>query len=75
MMFAQPKTISDYNYFMNRVDLHDDLRKRYACGRPSTKYWHYLLRFIVDCCCVNAYFMYKESIFIKDDEAKAIFLH
>ena len=61
MMIPQPKAISDYNQFMNGVDLHDQLRKRYACGRPSKKYWNYLLWFIVDCYRVNAYFVYKES--------------
>ena len=61
MMIPQPKAISDYNQFMNGVDLHDQLRKRYACGRPSKKYWKYLLWFIVDCCRVNAYIVYKES--------------
>ena len=72
-MIPQPKTISDYNQFMNGVDLHDQLRKRYAC--PSKKYWKYLLWYIVDCYRVNAYFVHKESIFIKDNEEKAIFLH
>ena len=58
IMIPQPKAISDYNQFMNVVDLHDHLRKRYACGRPNKKYWKYLLWFIVDC---YAYFVYKES--------------
>lgn len=38
VMVPQPKAIADYNQFMNGVDLHDQLRKKYACGRPSKKY-------------------------------------
>ena len=71
MMIPKPKAISNYNQFMYGVDLHDQLRKRYACGRPSKKYWKYLLWFIVDCCRVNAYIVCKESS-IKDNEEKAI---
>lgn len=61
VMVPQPKAIADYNQFMNGVDLHDQLRKKYACGRPSKKYWKYILWFILDCCRVNAYLVYKEA--------------
>lgn len=60
-MVPQPKAIADYNQFMNGVDLHDQLRKKYACGRPSKKYWKYILWFILDCCRVNACLVYKEA--------------
>lgn len=59
VMVPQPKAIADYNQFMNGVDLHDQLRKKYACGRPSKKYWKYILWFILDCCRVNAYLLYE----------------
>ncbi|XP_062615302.1 piggyBac transposable element-derived protein 4-like [Saccostrea cucullata] len=60
-MIPQPKAISDYNQYMNGVDLHDQMRKKYACGRPSKKYWKYILWFILNCARVNAYILFKES--------------
>ena len=35
---------------MNGVDIHDQLREPYPAGRPSKKYWKYIMWFIVDCC-------------------------
>ena len=61
IMIPQPRAISDYKQFMNGVDLHDQLRKWYACGRPNKMYWKYLLWYIVDCYRVNTSFVYKES--------------
>lgn len=34
-MIPQPKAIADYNRFMNGVDLHDQMRKKYSCGRSE----------------------------------------
>lgn len=38
------------------------MRKKYVCGWLSKKYWKYIFWFILDCCCVNVYFMYKEVL-------------
>lgn len=57
------KILADYMYhqLMNDVDLHDQLRKKYASVRPSKKYWMFILWFVLDCCRVNAYIVYKEA--------------
>lgn len=55
----QPQAMSRYNQHMNAVDVHDQLREKYAASRASKKYWKYILWFVVDCCRVNAWIMYK----------------
>lgn len=60
-MIPQPKAIADYNRFMNGVDLHDQMRKKYSCGRASKKYWKYLMWFIIDCARTNAYIIFREA--------------
>ncbi|CAL9687268.1 unnamed protein product [Knipowitschia caucasica] len=55
----QPQAINRYNQHMNGVDVHDQLRKKYAASRASKKYWKYILWFVVDCCRVNAWILYK----------------
>lgn len=55
----QPQAINRYNQHMNGVDVHDQLRKKYAASRASKKYWKYILWFVVDCCRVNAWIVYK----------------
>ena len=56
----QPKPIESYNQNMNGVDVHDQMRKKYPAGRPSKKYWKYIMWFVIDCCRVNAWIIYKE---------------
>ena len=55
----QPHAIHRYNQHMNGVDVHDQLRKKYAASRASKKFWKYILWFVVDCCRVNAWIVYK----------------
>lgn len=55
----QPHAIHRYNQHMNGVDVHDQLRKKYAASRASKKYWKYILWFVIDCCRVNAWLLYK----------------
>lgn len=57
----QPKAVSLYNKHMNGVDIHDQLRKKYSAGRSSKKYWKYIMWFVIDCCRVNAWILYKLS--------------
>jgi hypothetical protein len=61
VFLTQPKALANYNKYMNGVDLHDQMRKKYAAGRPSKKYWKYIMWFVIDCIRVNAYLLYKEA--------------
>ena len=56
----QPEAINNYNQHMNGVDIHDQLRGSYPAGRASKKYWKYIMWFVVDCCQVNSWIVYKE---------------
>lgn len=55
----QPQAINRYNQHMNGVDVHDQLRKKHAASHASKKYWKYILWFVVDCCRVNAWILYR----------------
>lgn len=61
LVVPQPEAIHRYNQHMNGVDVHDQLRKKYAASRPSKKYWKYILWFVVDVCRVNAWILYRMS--------------
>lgn len=61
LVVPQPEAIHRYNQHMNGVDVHDQLRKKYAASRPSNKYWKYILWFVVDVCRVNAWILYRMS--------------
>lgn len=57
----QPKAIADYTRFKNGVDIHNQMRKKYSCGRASKKYWKYLMWFIIDCARTNAFIIFREA--------------
>ena len=59
-IIPQPKAIESYNFHMNGVDIHDQMRKKYPAGRPSKKYWKYIMWFVIDCCRVNAWICYRQ---------------
>lgn len=56
----QPNAIQSYNKYMNGVDVHDQMRKQYQCGRASKKYWKYLLWFMFDVARVNSWIIYSQ---------------
>ncbi|KAH3808535.1 hypothetical protein DPMN_136892 [Dreissena polymorpha] len=45
--------------YMGGVDLHDQYRAKYDVGSCSKNYWRYLFWFLLNCCIVNAFIMYK----------------
>ena len=54
----QPQTVNQYNRYMGGVDLHDQLRMKYPCGRHSKKAWRYIFWFLLNACITNAYILY-----------------
>ncbi|CAG2238615.1 unnamed protein product [Mytilus edulis] len=46
---------------MSRVDISDQLRAKYSIGRPSKKWWKYLMNFIIDLCIVNSFIVKAET--------------
>ena len=59
IQIRQSHSVSAYNKYMGGVDLHDQMRMKYDVGRNSKKWWKYLFWFLVNCCLVNAYIMFK----------------
>ena len=59
LTYPRPTAIAQYslNYF--GVDKHDQLRQYYSCASRAHKYWKYIFWFVVDCCAVNAWILYK----------------
>jgi len=55
----QPQSVCQYNKYMGGVDLHDQMRMKYDVGRNGKKWWKYLFWFLVNCCAVNAYIVYR----------------
>jgi Transposase IS4 len=57
-----PRVIDDYNYYMNGVDLANQLRAWMTCSRPGIyKAWHLLWYWLLDTCACNAYLIWKSS--------------
>lgn len=54
-----PQSILLYNKYMGGVDKADQARACYSVGRPSKKWWKYLLHFVINVSIVNSYLIYK----------------
>jgi len=54
-----PHPVAQYNRYMGGVDLHDQYRMCYEVGRNSHKWWKYLFFFMLNCCVVNSFLLYK----------------
>ena len=65
-----PQVVHSYNKNMCGVDLSDQLRQYYSCGRRSKKYWKYMFWFIVDIAINNAYIASKGQL---DDIGKQFY--
>ena len=56
----RPSAVTNYQAFYRGVDITDQLRSKYPVGRPSKKWWKYLLNFLIKICVINAYLLFKE---------------
>ena len=57
----KPSAIQHYTAHMGGVDLADQLRSYYKVGRPSKKWWRYVIWFLLDVTMVNAWIIYSAS--------------
>ena len=58
-MVSCPESVAQYNQFMGGVDHADQLRNYYRIRCKSKKFHKYLFCFVVDCCVVNAFIIWK----------------
>tara|TARA_R110002050_G_C8919827_1_gene511337 strand:+ start:261 stop:2138 length:1878 start_codon:yes stop_codon:yes gene_type:complete len=56
---AVPDCSKDYNFYMNAVDIADQLRSYYTTRRRTNKWWHRLFFFVLDTAICNAFVSYK----------------
>ncbi|XP_052283877.1 piggyBac transposable element-derived protein 4-like [Dreissena polymorpha] len=59
LQLQSPHSVNVYNMYMGGVDLHDQYRAKNDVGSCSKNYWRYLFWFLLNCCIVNAFIMYK----------------
>ena len=58
---GKPGVVMDFNKNMGGVDLNDQLCTYYKAGRPSHKWWRYIMWFLVNVSITNAWILFKES--------------
>lgn len=56
---AVPLPVLAYNNNMGGVDLNDQLRSYYPCGRKSFKWWRCCVWYLLEVSIINAYLLYK----------------
>jgi Transposase IS4 len=59
-----PKMVDDYNYFMNGVDIADQLRARFTTEQQTSRTWMPLFYYLLDTAICNAYILsehYRKS--------------
>ncbi|XP_052277135.1 piggyBac transposable element-derived protein 4-like [Dreissena polymorpha] len=59
LQLQSPHSVNVYNMYMGGFDLHDQYRAKNDVGSCSKNYWRYLFWFLLNCCIVNAFIMYK----------------
>ena len=57
---SQPKTISNYNKYMNGVDRSDQMLATNNVSRKSMKWWKTLFFHLIDIAVVNGFILFKE---------------
>ncbi|CAG2204063.1 unnamed protein product [Mytilus edulis] len=58
---TRPRVVTNYQENFRGVDISDQLRAKYSIGRPSKKWWKYLMNFIIDLCIVNSFIVKAET--------------
>lgn len=58
---TRPRVVTNYQEYFFGVDVCDQLRAKYAIGRPPSKWWKYLMNFIIDICIINAFLVKSEG--------------
>ena len=50
------------SFFFRGVDIFDQFRSKYLVGRPSKKWWKYVLFFLINTTIIDAFLIMKESV-------------
>ncbi|XP_062595326.1 piggyBac transposable element-derived protein 4-like [Saccostrea cucullata] len=58
----RPQSVGHYQAFFRGVDIFDQLRSKYSVGRPSKKWWKYVLHFLINTAIINTFLIMKESV-------------
>lgn len=58
----RPESVGLYQQYFRGVDIFDQLRSKYPVGRPSKKWWKYVLHFLINTAIINAFIIMKESL-------------
>ncbi|XP_065934674.1 piggyBac transposable element-derived protein 4-like [Magallana gigas] len=56
------ESVGLYQQYFRGVDIFDQLRSKYPVGRPSKKWWKYVLHFLINTAIINAYIIMKKSL-------------
>lgn len=59
MEITRPPPVTQYQANMGGVDRAMQHRAKNPVGRPSKKYWKFLMNFILELCLINAFLVYK----------------
>jgi hypothetical protein len=51
--------VDDYNYFMNRVDIADQLWARFSTQLQSSRTWMLMFYYLLDTAICNAYILFE----------------
>ena len=58
----RPQSVGQYQSFFRGVDIFDQFRAKYSVGRPSKKWWKYVLFFLINTAIIDAFLIMKESV-------------
>ena len=58
----RPQSVGQYQSFIRGVDIFDQFRLKYSVGRPSKKWWKYVLFFLINTAIIDAFLIMKESV-------------
>ena len=58
----RPQSVDQYQPFFRGVDIFDQFRWKYSVGRPSKKWWKYVLFFLINTAIIDASIIMKRSV-------------
>ena len=58
----KPISICNFNRYMGRVDLNNQLATYYRVGKPSNKWWRYIFWFAINVAVTNSWLLFKSSV-------------
>ena len=68
----RPQSVGLYQSFFRGVDIFDQFRSKYLVGRPSKKWWKYVLFSLINTAIIDAFLIMKRSVRVQNKKYRQL---